>query len=222
MKDSYNGVKLDLEPNSKPYLFKRIVSDGFDTVLIFVLFMILSASVFASPLASVYNTHHENYKRVQNEAVEKYGNDAEAITNKLKSDGYYLDEQFAANLHAYLLKLLSGFIAEAAVLLIVPLVSTQRGTPGKLMTGIIPYNEKKQTRASRPAIIARFIFVFLIDSAFFYLFTGIFTFLLIPVIRLIEMLFNKKNKTICDAVSGIMMIEKLSYDGIDKKTEESK
>ena len=218
-----NGdVKLNLEPNSKPYLLKRIISDGFDTVLIFVLFMILSASVFASPLASVYNTHYENYKRVQNEAVEEYGNDAEAITNKLKSDGYYLDEQFAANLHAYLLKLISGFIAEAAVLLIVPLVSTQRGTPGKLMTGIIPYNEKKQTKASRPAIIARFIFVFLIDSAFFYLFTGIFTFLLIPVIRLIEMLFNKKNKTICDAVSGIMMIEKLSYDGIDKKTEESK
>ena len=218
-----NGdVKLNLEPNSKPYLLKRIISDGFDTVLIFVLFMILSASVFASPLASVYNTHYENYKRVQNEAVEEYGGDAEAITNKLKSDGYYLDEQFAANLHAYLLKLLAGFIAEAAVLLIVPLVSTQRGTPGKLMTGIIPYNEKKQTKASRPAIIARFVFVFLIDSAFFYLFTGIFTFLLIPVIRLIEMLFNKKNKTICDAVSGIMMIEKLSYDGIDKKTEESK
>jgi len=216
MKNGNTDAKLELEPNSKPYLLKRIISDGFDTVLIFVLFMILNASVFATPLANVYNAHYENYKRVQDEAVAEYGDDAEAITEKLKSDQYYLDERFAANLHSYLLKLLAGFVAEAAVLLIVPLISSLRATPGKLMTGVIPFSEKRQTKASRLAIFARFIFIFLIDSAFLYLFTGIFTFLLVPVIRLLEMLLNKKNKTVCDAVSGVMIIEKLSYNGIDK------
>ena len=35
-----------------------------------------------------------------------------------------------------------------------------------------------------------------------------------------KMFLNSKNKTICDALTGIMIIEKLSYDGIDKKLEE--
>ena len=209
-------TNIQLEPNSKPYLLKRIISDGFDTVAIFVLFMLISSLIFASPLANIYNEHFANYKRVQDEAVEEYGDDAEAITNRLREDRYFLDEQFAANLHAYLLKLLAGFIAEAAVLVAVPLISKQRGTPGKLMTGIIPLKEKKQTKADTKTILLRFVYIFIIDSAVFYLFTGIFTFLLIPVLRLVEILVNKKNKTICDALTGVMMIEKLSYDGIDK------
>ena len=215
MRNGKSDVKLDIEPNSKPYLLKRIISDGFDTVLIFVLFMIFSALIFSSPLANVYNTHYENFTKIQKSVTEEYGGDAEAITQALNNDAYYRDERFAANLHAYLLKLLAGFAAEAAVLLIVPLISKLRGTPGKLLTGIIPFNEKRQTKASRLAIAARFIYVFVLDSAFLYLFTGIFTFLLVPVLRFVEMLVNKKNKTICDAVTGIMIIEKLSYNGID-------
>ena len=215
MKDSYNEVKLELEPNSKPYLFKRIISDGFDTVLIFLLFMILSAAIFASPLAGVYNTHSENCNKALESAKEEFNNDADLIAEKLNNDAYYRDERFAANLHSYLLKVLAGLVAEAAVLLVIPLISDKRCTPGKLMTGVMPFSERRQTKASRLAILGRFIFIFMIDSVFFYLYTGIFTFLLIPVIRLIEMLFNKKNKTVCDALSGIMIIEKLSYNGID-------
>ena len=97
MKNGTNDVKLDLEPNSKPYLLKRIISDGFDTVMIFVLFMALSALVFASPLANVYNTHYENYKKIQDSVKEEYGDDAAAITEKLNNDWTYRDEQFAAN-----------------------------------------------------------------------------------------------------------------------------
>ena len=215
MKNGSPDVKLGLEPNSKPYLLKRIISDGFDTVLIFVLFMALSALIFVSPLANVYNLHYGNYKKVQEQTANEYADDAAAITEKLNNDAYYREEQFAANLHAYLLKLLAGFIAEAAVLLIIPLISKQRCTPGKLMTGVIPFSERRQAKASRLAVIYRFIFIFIIDSAVLYLFTGILTFLLVPVIRLMEMLLNKKNKTVCDAVTGIMIIEKLSYNGID-------
>lgn len=215
MKNDQNRAKLDLEPNSKPYLLKRLISDGFDTVLIFVLFMAFSALIFASPLANVYNSHYDNYKKVQESVMEEYKDDAAAITDALRSDAYYRDEQFAANLHSYLLKLLAGFLSEAVVLLLFPLVLKHRGTPGKLMTGIMPFNEKKQTKASRLAILARFAYIYIFDSAFLYLFTGIFTFLLVPVFRLVEMLVNKKNKTICDALTGVTIIEKLSYNGID-------
>ena len=220
MKDGGENADLGLKPNSKPYLLKRIVSDGFDTVAVFLLFILVSALIFFSPLANVYNEHYENYRQVQQSVKERYGDDTAAINEALNADAYYRDELFAANLHSYLMKLLAGFSAEANVLLAFPLISKTRGTPGKLLTGVIPFNEKKQSKASVPVIFARFAFIFIIDSAFFYLFTGIFTFLLVPVIRLVEMLLNKKNKTVCDALTGIMIIEKLSYDGIDKKLEE--
>ena len=80
----------------------------------------------------------------------------------------------------------------------------------------MPFSEKRQTKATRLSILLRFVFIFLIDSAFFYLFTGIFTFILVPVLRFIEIIVNKKNKTILDALTGVMIIEKLSYNGIDK------
>lgn len=207
---------IRFEPNSKPYLFKRIISDGFDTVLIFLLFMIISALVLSSPLAGIYNEHYENCKKVVESAKEEFGDDNQAIAESLQNNAYYLDERFAANLHSYILKILAGFIAEAAVLLAFPMLSKKRQTPGKKLTRIMPFCEKKQTRAPRRSILRRFLFIFIIDSVFLYLYTGILTFILVPVIRLTEMLLNKKNKTICDAVSGIMIIEELSYDGIDK------
>ena len=208
--------KIELEPNSKPYLIKRIISDGFDTAVVFLLFMVISALIFSTPLANVYNEHYENCKSTVESAKEEFGDDNAAITESLQKNAYYLDERFAANLHSYLLKLLAGALAEAAVLLVFPLISKFRATPGKLLTGIMPFCEKKQTKATGRLILRRFVFIFIIDSAFLYLYTGILTFLLVPVIRLIEMLLNKKNKTLCDAISGIMIIERLSYDGIDK------
>ena len=220
MKKQIPDEKHSIEPNSKPYLLKRIISDGFDTVVVFLLFMILSAAIFNSPLANVYNEHYENCKSIQNSALEEFGNDAEAINRSLNDNVKYLDERLAANIHSFLLKMLAGFLAEAAVLLVFPLIVRTRATPGKMLTKLMPFSEKKQAPASRSAIIGRFVFIFVIDSAFLYLFTGVYTFLLVPVIRLTEMLLNKKNKTICDALSGIMIIEQLSYDGIDKIQEE--
>lgn len=215
MSGGFPDEKIKLEPNSKPYLLKRIIADCFDAVVIFLLFMLLSSAVFSSPLAKTYNEHYSNCKKVQDSAIEEFGNDAEAISKALNGNDYYLEERFAANLHGYLLKLLAGFVAEAAVLLLVPMLSKTRSTLGKTLTRIMPFCERKRARASRLSILGRFAFIFIIDSAFLYLFTGIYTFLLVPVIRLTEMLLSKKNKTICDTVSGIMIIEQLSYDGID-------
>ena len=208
-----SGIKF--EPNSKPYLLKRIISDGFDTVLLFLLFMTFSALIFSTPLADTYNKHLDNYKAVEERVIKEYNNDAAAINDALKNDAYYRDEQFAANLHGYILKLSAGIIAEALVLLFIPLISPERATPGKMMMRLMPFCERKRTRATRASVFGRFLFILVIDSALLYLLTGVLTFLLVPVIRLIEMLLNKKNKTLCDALSGVMIIEQLSYDGIE-------
>ena len=48
MKAEVQGKTIEIEPNSKPYLLKRIIADGFDTVLIFGLFMLFAALIMQS------------------------------------------------------------------------------------------------------------------------------------------------------------------------------
>ena len=216
MRVDVNGRQIELEPNSKPLLVKRLIADGFDILVIFALFMAFTALILKTPLANTYHAHLDRYKAIEEQAIARLGDDAEAVSRALNGDDTYQNERFAANLHGYLLKAAAGFLAELLVLLVVPLLNGSRSTPGKLMTGIMPFSEKRQSRAAWYQVVSRFLFVLMIDSLVPYLYTGILTFLLVPTLRLTELLLSsKKNKTICDYVTGIMVIEKLSYDGIN-------
>ena len=215
MKAEVQGKTIEIEPNSKPYLLKRIIADGFDTVLIFGLFMLFTALIMRSPAANVYNGHYERYAAIEEETKAAYGSDAAAITEALNGNREYLDERFSAELHGYLLKVSAGLLATFPVLLATPFLNRNRATPGKLMTGIMPFHERRQRRAVWYQIFFRFLFVFLIDCMGLYLLTGIWTFVLVPVLRLIEILCSRKDKTILDMMTGILIIEKLSYNGIN-------
>ena len=214
MKADVGGRQIELSPNSKPYLLKRMVADGFDILLIFGLFMLFTMILLRTPIAETYQRHFDKVQAIQKETVEALGNDAKAVTEALGSDSEYQNELFTANLYGYLMKALAALLAEIPILIIVPFLNKNRSTPGKLMTGIMLFSENRNSRARWYQIFYRFLFIFLIDSLGLYLFTGILTFLMVPVVRLMEMLLNKKNKTICDFVTGIMVIEKLSYNGI--------
>lgn len=215
MKAEAQGSSVEIERNSKPYLLKRLIADGFDTVLIFGLFLLFTALLMRTPLADTYHAHYTRYTAIEAETVEAYGDDAAAISDALNGNREYRDERFAAELHSYTLKAAAGFLATLPVLLAVPFLNRDRATPGKLMTGIMPFHERRQRRAVWYQILFRFLFVFLIDCLGLYLLTGIWTFLLVPVLRLIEILCSRKDKTFCDMMTGIMVIEKLSYNGIN-------
>ncbi len=216
MRVDVHGRQIELAPNSKPLLVKRLASDGFDIFLIFVLFMLFTALLLRTPLADGYNAHYAKFTAMEEETSAALGGDKAAAGEALAQDAAYQDERFAASLHGYLLKAAACFAAEGLVLLLWPLVNRFRATPGKLMTGIIPFSEKRQSRMAWYQVVFRFLFVLVIDSLALYLYTGILTFLLVPVLRLVELLISReKNKTVCDYVTGIMMIEKLSYDGIN-------
>ena len=152
---------------------------------------------------------------IETQMIDTYGNDADAITKALNDNRDYLDARFAAELHGYLIKAMAGFLATLPVLLAVPLLNRNRATPGKLMTGIMPFHDRRQRRAVWYQILFRFLFVFLIDGMGLYLLTGIWTFILVPVLRLIEILCSRKDKTFSDMMTSIMIIEKLSYSGIN-------
>ncbi len=214
--EAFVGEKqIGLEPNSRPFLLKRLIADGFDIGLIFLLYLLLTALILSTPLAKTYRRHVERAEEMVKEAAVQYQNDAQAVSDALNGSEEYRNESLAANLHGYLLKGLAVLIAEALTLLIVPLANRKRATLGKLLTGLMPFSEKRQARARWYQILYRFLFVFLLDSLLLYLLTGTLTFLLVAVIRLTEMLLNRKNKTLCDFLTGIMIIETMSYDGIN-------
>ena len=216
MKVEVKGRQIELAPNSPPYLLKRIVADGFDIVLVFLLFLAFTALLMKTPLADSYNAHADRLRAIEAETAAALGDDAQAIGEALSGNAEYQDEGFAASLNSYLLKAAACLLAELPILLLIPMGNRKRSTPGKLMAGVMPFNEKRQSRATRAQIFYRFLFVLLLDSLALYLYTGILTFLLVPVLRLTEMLLSgKKHKTICDFVTGIKIIETLSYDGMN-------
>ena len=215
MKAAVNGTQIDIEANSKPYLFKRIIADGFDTVLILALFLLLTALIMRTPLAAKYQEHVSRASEIVQEHLDNCGGDKEAAAKALSEDEEYQNERFAANLRGYILEALAALIAEGMVLLAVPLLNKDRSTPGKLMTGIMLFSETRRGKATGLQAFLRFLFVFFIDSLLLYLFTGIYTFLLVPVLRLTEMLLIRDNGTILDKMTGLKVIEKLSYDGIN-------
>ena len=215
MKADINGRQIELEPNSKPLLIKRMISDGFDMIIIFALFTLFTMLVMKMPIANDYHAHLEAYQKIEQSVIEEYAGDADKISETLKNHSVYQYEQLAAELHGYVLKAIACLLAEVLVLLLYPLLNKGKQTPGKQMTGLLPFNERRQSRIKWYQVLFRFLFVFLIDSLVLFLWTGTLTFLLVAVLRLTEMLLNKKNKTICDFMTGVMIIEKLSYDGIN-------
>ncbi|MBP5224119.1 MAG: hypothetical protein J6Z38_00835, partial [Lachnospiraceae bacterium] len=117
MKTEVRGTQIEIEPNSRPYLIKRILSDGFDILTVFFLYLLFTFLILETSLAATYRTHYERAAEIAKEAAERLGNDSQAIRTELRANQEYLDENFAANLHGYFLKGLAVFLAEAILLL---------------------------------------------------------------------------------------------------------
>ena len=123
MRKEIKGTVIDIEPNSRPHVLKRIAADGFDITTVFFVFLALTYLILNTPLANTYNQHYTKYTAIVEQVKVQYQNDAEAITAALNSNEEYKNELFAANLHGYILKAVACFGAEAVFLLIIPLTN---------------------------------------------------------------------------------------------------
>lgn len=215
MQVEVRGQTIEIEPNSRPYLLKRLVADGFDIALIFMVFTVLTMLLVRTPLAARYQANAAERKAMEEQALAESGEDETGETKAVVLDPRYEEVRFAERLHLYLLQAISAGITEGVLLLLIPLLRKDRATLGKMLTGIMPFHERKRSRIKWYQILYRFLFVLAIDSLLIYLNMEVWTFLLVPVLRLIEMLLNKNNKTILDFITGVLIIEKKSYDGLD-------
>ena len=200
-----------MEHNTKPILFKRFIADGFDIVSLFLVFILLNILLSATPLFNNYYKHVENYKAIETETLNEYGTDK--LEEMLSEDETYQNERFAAILHSCLIRMGIGFLGELILFLIIPLINKDGLTIGKQLCGVMLFDEYRQNKINKKQVIARFVFIVL-SSVFIYPWTGIYSFLLYPVLRFIILMLNKKNKTLTDYLSRTMYIEKLSYSSI--------
>ncbi|MBR0462156.1 MAG: RDD family protein [Erysipelotrichaceae bacterium] len=200
-----------MEANSKPHFIKRIAADGFDISSLFILFMLLNVILSNTALFATYRNHVARYQQIEQEVLRN--NDRELVNEILMNDEEYQNEVFAANLHSFLIRVLIGFVGELILFLIIPLVNPNRLTLGKMMAGVMLFDEARQSRATKMQIAARFILIVL-ASIFIYFWMGIYSFLLYPVLRLIVILLSKKDKTLCDYLTSTMLIDKFSYSSI--------
>ena len=200
-----------MENNTRPFLLKRFAADGFDITCLFVLFMLLSVLLRNTALFATYNMHVANYMAIQQEVVAS--NDWEDVNEILNNDERYQNEVFAAVLHSNLIAIFIGFIGETVLYLIIPLIDKDGLTLGKKLCGIMLFDERRQTKARKWQIVYRFVLIVLAGAAL-YPWTGIYTFLLYPVLRFIVLILNRKNKTLCDLLTSTMLIERESYSSI--------
>ena len=202
---------MEIKDNSKPILLKRFISDGFDIVSLFILFMLLMYVFMNTGLANTLNRHMQEYQDIEKQILISANNDAIKAKDLLSQNIEYQNALFAASLHSFLLKALAGLISEIILFVLIPLTNKEKNSLGRLLTGVLLFDESRLTLASNIQIVLRFIFIFLIESIALYPWTGIYTFLLVPVLRFIVLILNSKNKTLCDFVSRTMLIEKMSY-----------
>ena len=200
-----------MESNSKPIILKRFIADGFDIVSLFLLFILLNILLSATPLFNNYYKHVENYKAIEVETLDKYG--ADKLDEMLAENEVYQNEKFTATLHSYLIRMGIGLVSELILFLIIPLINKDGLTIGKKLCGVMLFDEYRQSKINKKQVCARFLFIVL-ASGFIYPWTGIYSFLLFPVLRFIILMLNKKNKSLTDYLSRSMYIEKLSYSSI--------
>lgn len=160
------------------------------------------------------NTNQEYIVVTNKEASQQ---DIEAYNKLLKEDEKYQDLKFAAGLQSYVILVFSCFICEIILFLIIPLCNKYKASIGQLLTGISIITPSRQTYVKWYQVLIKFLFIFIFESCFLFLWAGVYTLLLVPVLDLIVMLLNKDNRSLRDFISNSMLIEKLSYSFLNNQ-----
>lgn len=125
------------------------------------------------------------------------------------------------NIHRYLMTaVISGGIVELLCIFVVPAIKSNGSTPGMWICGIRMVSTKDYERPKWFQYFLRFLFMYVVESLIPYFFIGQWTMVAVPVILLIVMFVNKKNKTLHDFIGSVMVIERIPR-AIEETPEET-
>lgn len=176
------------------------------------------------------------------EQVQKYNayvslikeNKTYTVTTRL-GETYTISHDDAAtyrHIHNYVLTISVGFVLEAIYFFVVPMIKNNGMTPGMFIANIRMISSKDYMKPRWSQYLGRFTFIFFIESSLPYFVLAQWTMVVVPaVLAIFLFIFRKKNQTLHDLVSRIMVIERTTFvdhskdediidaSEIDKKTD---
>ena len=130
----------------------------------------------------------------------------------IKKDDLYNGLSTSYHLHNYVVTaLLCGGITELIFIFIIPVIKNNGQTLGMMVCQEKMINPKYVGQARWYQHLGRFAFMFIVESCIPYFFLAEFTLLVVPLILIIILLFNKDNRTLHDLVSQVKVIDKRTF-----------
>ncbi len=97
------------------------------------------------------------------------------------------------------------------IIFIIPVIKNNGQTLGMMVCQEKMINPKYVGQARWYQHLGRFAFMFIVESCIPYFFLAEFTLLVVPLILIIILLFNKDNRTLHDFVSQVKVIDKRTF-----------
>ena len=130
----------------------------------------------------------------------------------IKKDDLYNGLSTSYHLHNFVVTaLLCGGITELIFIFIIPIIKNNGQTLGMMVCQAKMINPKYAGQARWYQHLGRWAFMFIVESCIPYFFLAEYTLLVVPLILIIIMLFNKDNRTLHDFVSQVKVIDKRTF-----------
>lgn len=134
-----------------------------------------------------------------------------AYVQNLKDNEAYGNLSFDRDLINYGINVLCGTVTLGIFLLAVPLFNKRRATIGQLFAEEQLIATRYQGRARWYQVLFRFLFILIIDGCLPFLFMGLYTFFIVPVIFLVIASLTKSGRSLHDIITGTKVIDKKTF-----------
>lgn len=130
----------------------------------------------------------------------------------IQKDDLYNGLSTSYHLHNFVVTaLLCGGITELIFIFIIPVIKNNGQTIGMMICQEKMINPKYAGQARWYQYLGRWAFMFIVESCIPYFFLAEFTLLVVPLILIIILMFNKDNRTLHDLVSQVKVIDKRTF-----------
>lgn len=124
----------------------------------------------------------------------------------------YDDAAAYRHIHNYVLTISIGFVLEAVYFFAIPMIKNNGMTPGMFIANIRMISSRDYMKPKWSQYLGRFVFIFFIESSLPYFLLAQWTMIVVPaILAVVLFFFRKKNQTLHDLVSGIMVIERSTF-----------
>ncbi len=160
-------------------------------------------------------TTREEQQAKYNEYVNEIKKDKTYTVTTYLGETYTINHSDAStyrHIHNYVLTISVGFVLEILYFFVIPMIKNNGMTPGMFITNIRMISSRDYMKPKWSQYFGRFLFIFFIESSLPYFGLAEYTMLAVPaILAVFVIIFRKKNQTLHDLVSGIMVIERSTF-----------